>query len=58
MYLPPGLCFTSCLLGYCGNQKPYFEIHLNIKLVFRHECGEVENGRFFSLASFLFSEMV
>lgn len=38
MYIPPGLCFTSCVLGYCGNQKPTFEIHLNIKLVFQGDC--------------------
>lgn len=58
VYIPPGLCFTSCVLRYCGNQKPDFETHLSIKAVFQGQYGEVENRSFFSSAWFLFSGMV
>lgn len=58
MYIPPGLCFSSCVLGYCGNQKPIFEIHLNIKSVFQGDCLRWKIGGFFPPACFLLSEMV
>lgn len=48
VHIPPGLCFTSCVWRYCGNQKPNFAIHLSIKPVFQDEYGEVENRRVFS----------
>lgn len=50
VYIPPGLCFTSCVLRNDGNQKPNFETHLNIEAVFQGEYGELEDRKGFFLS--------